>query len=126
MDAQVICEVHSIDYMLLPLGLPGYDGPTLEFRKLSVLYFILSPNMDYVPNFSQDGQNVYLCKNGCFYIHNFTLWPQWYFEVTSHFPFVQRQPSADELDTHDLRMIMLVLFMSLDQLPMLGDYGLTW
>ena len=105
MDAQVICEVHSMDYMLLPLGLPGYDGPTLEFRKLPVLYFVSSPNMDYVPNFSQVGQNVYLRKDGRFYTHDFTLWPQWYFEATSHFPFVRRRPCEDELDTHDLRMI---------------------
>ena len=75
MDVQVICEVHSMDYTLLPLGLPGYDGPALEFCKLPVLYFVLSPNMDYVPNFSQDGQNIYLRKNGRFYMHNFTLWP---------------------------------------------------
>ena len=105
MDAQVICELDSMDYTLLPLGLPAYDGPPLKFRKLPVLYFISSPNMDYIPDFSMDGQNVYLRKNSCFYMHDFTLWPQWYFKATKHFPFVRRRPSADELASHDLRMI---------------------
>ena len=92
-------------YTLLPLGLPSYDGPPLDFRKLPVLYFVSSPNMDYIPDFSLDAQNVYLRKNGRFYTHDFSLWPQWYFEATKHFPFVRRRPSADELATHNLRML---------------------
>ena len=61
--------------------------------------------MDYIPNFSLDAQNVYLRKNSCFYMHDFSLWPQWYFEATKHFPFIQRRLSADELATHDLHML---------------------
>ena len=56
-----------MNYTLLPLGLPSYDGPPLDFHKLPVLYFVSSLNMDYIPDFSLDAQNVYLRKNGHFY-----------------------------------------------------------
>ena len=77
-------------YKLAPLGFPAYEGPPLDFSKTPLEAFVSSPNMDYIPDFSLDEQYVYVCKNGWFYTHDYTLWPQWYFKATKHLPFVLR------------------------------------
>ncbi len=97
--------MNSTNYRLQPLGMPAYEGPPLDPIKLSVSYFISSPNMHYIPDFRINEKYVYIRKNGRFYTHDFTLWPQWYFEATKHFPLVQHRPPADKLATDDLRML---------------------
>lgn len=71
-DALAIAVLTVMNYKLAPLGFPPYNGPPLD---LSVEAFVSSPNMDYIPDFSINEQYVYVCKNGQFYTHDYTLWP---------------------------------------------------
>ena len=94
-----------MNYRLSALGLPPYEGPPLDLTKAPYQVFVSSPNMDYIPDFSLDDQYVFVRKNGRFYTHDYTLWPQWYFEATKHLPFILRRPPAESLATHKLRLI---------------------
>jgi len=42
--------------------------------------------------------------DGRFYTHDFTLWVQWYFLGTWHYPFVRRRPDEFDLETHPYRL----------------------
>ena len=104
-DALAIVELNSMNYRLSALGLPPYEGPPLDLTKAPYQVFVSSPNMDYIPDFSLDDQYIFVRKNGRFYTHDYTLWPQWYFEATKHLPFILRRPPAESLATHKLRLI---------------------
>jgi hypothetical protein len=57
--------------------------------------------MDYIPDFTCDHRDVWIREDGRYYVHDFTLHPQWYFEGTYYMPFVPRKPSAEELEGHE-------------------------
>jgi len=42
--------------------------------------------------------------DGRFYTHDLTLWVQWYFLGTWHYPFVRRRPDEFDLETHPYRL----------------------
>src|SRR6267143_636214 len=63
--------------------------------------FMTSPNMDFIPSISHDNNQVWIRQNGRYIVHDFTLYPQWYFEGTYYMPFVFRRPSVDALDAHE-------------------------
>jgi len=100
-----IAVLTLMKYKLAPLGFPSYEGPPLYFGQTPFEAFVSSPNMDYIPDFSLDEQYIYVRKNGWFYMHNYTLWPQWYFEATKHLPFILCRPPAESLAAHKLRLI---------------------
>jgi hypothetical protein len=63
--------------------------------------FITSPNIDFIPSNRYDNNNVWIRHNERYYIHDFTLYSQWYFEGTYYLPFVLRRPLAHTLDIHE-------------------------
>ena len=63
--------------------------------------FVTSPNVDFIPVLNFDDNNVWIRHNGRYYVHDFTLYPQWYFEGTYYLPFVLRRPPANTLDAHE-------------------------
>ena len=99
-----IAVLTLMKYKLAPLGFPSYEGPPLDFGQTPHEAFVSSPNMDYIPDFPSTN-STYVRKNGRFYMHDYTLWPQWYFEATKHLPFVLRRPPAESLAAHKLRLI---------------------
>ena len=105
-DALAIVELNSMNYKLLALGLPPYEGPPLNLTKAPYQVFMSSPNMDYIPDFSLNVQYVFIPKNSWFYTHDYTIWPQWYFKATKHLPFILHPPPAESLAMHKLRLIL--------------------
>ena len=105
-DALAICELDSMHYPLMSMGL---DQPILHPGDDTVLvpktFFLSSPNSSTLPNIAQDGQRVYIRTNGRFWTHDYTLWPHWYFPGTWYLCFVRRRPLDDELVHHSLHMI---------------------
>jgi len=63
--------------------------------------FMTSPNMDFIPSIIHNTNQVWIRQNGRYFVHDFTLYPQWYFEGTYYMPFVFRRPSVDALDAHE-------------------------
>jgi len=47
---------------------------------------------------------VVVRTDGRFYTHDLTLWVQWYFLGTWHYPFVRRRPDELDLETHPYRL----------------------
>ncbi len=91
-----------------------YRYPSMPFRALEGPAFLLdpdipqptnlfvtSPNMDFIPSIIHDTNQVWIRQNGRYFVHDFTLYPQWYFEATYYMPFVFRRPPHDVLDAHE-------------------------
>jgi hypothetical protein len=57
--------------------------------------------MDYIPDFTRDYLDVWIREDGRYFVHDFTLYPQWYFEGTYYMPFVTRRPSDEDLEGHE-------------------------
>ena len=87
-SAGVHRSIPPIDPSLVPLGL-----------------IITSPNMDYVPDFTRDHREVWIREDGRYFVHDFTLYPQWYFEGTYYMPFVTRKPSDEDLEGHEYALV---------------------
>ena len=65
-------------------------------------YFITSPNMESIPEICLDHRGVVRVRtDGRYYVHDFTVFPQWYFEGTYYLPFVWRRPNAEDLPSHE-------------------------
>jgi len=63
--------------------------------------FITLPNVDFIPSNRYDDNTVWIRCNGRYYVHDFMLYPQWYFEGTYYLPFVLRRPPAHALEIHE-------------------------
>jgi len=48
---------------------------------------------------------VVVCIDGWFYTHDITLWVQWYFLGTWHYPFIKRRPDEFDLENHPYRLV---------------------
>jgi hypothetical protein len=75
--------------------------PPLDRKLVPLGLFITTPNMDYIPDFTRDYRDVWIRQDGRYFVHDFTLYPQWYFEGTYYMPFVLRKPSAEDLEGHE-------------------------
>jgi hypothetical protein len=62
---------------------------------------VTSPNMDFIPALRYDLSDVWIRADGRYGVHDFTLYPQWYFEGTYYLPFIPRKPPADVLKDHE-------------------------
>lgn len=66
-------------------------------------YVITSPNMDWIPDLAQDNHQVWNRTDGRCFVHDFTLFPQWYFPGTYYLPFIRARPDEIELPNHPYR-----------------------
>ena len=57
--------------------------------------------MESIPEIRLDYGVVRVRKDGRYYVHDFTVFPQWYFEGTYYLPFVRRRPNAEDLPNHE-------------------------
>ena len=73
-------------------------------RERTTQHIVTSPNMDWIPDLTLDTSYVSIRQDGRFYVHDFTLWPQWYFAGTYYLPYVRRRPSDIELAGHPYRL----------------------
>lgn len=77
-------------------GVPGLEPTrtiilsTGEERRAQ--HIITTPNMRWLPNIGDTRQEVKTRDDGRYGDHDFTLWPQWYFDETRHFAFVPSKP----------------------------------
>ena len=90
----------EVDFLCLPSRALNRRIPPVDRRLVPEGLFITSPNIDYIPDFSCDFHDVWICQDGQYYVHDFTFYSQWYFEGTYYMPFVSRKPSAEELEGH--------------------------
>ncbi|KAJ3489909.1 hypothetical protein NLJ89_g11483 [Agrocybe chaxingu] len=100
-DSLVIAEVKTWSYPIRFIADPSAEDPSLRAQDT----FVSSPNMDFVPDFGKDGDTVYMRQNGCFYTHDFSLFPQWQYDSTFYLPFVCKRPSPEDLPNHPLHVI---------------------
>jgi hypothetical protein len=103
-DALVWAEIDAGFPTCVPFrtleGSGYYELNTVENPRPTDL-FITSPNMDFIPSIYHDRNQVWIRKNGRYYVHDFTLYPQWYFEGTYYMPFVFRRPPTEDLGAHE-------------------------
>ena len=90
----------EVDILCFPSGVLNRRIPPVDRRLVPDGLFITSLNMDYILDFSRDFCDVWICQDGRYYVHDFTLYPQWYFEGMYYMPFMSRKPSAEELEGH--------------------------
>ena len=82
-------------------GLPlGRRGVLDDGRRRPSRYIVTTPNMDWIPDLTLEPTLVRLCRDGRFYLNDFTLWPQWFFPGTYYMPYVRRRPNNNDLATH--------------------------
>jgi len=91
----------EVGVLCTPNGALHRNIPQIDQRLVPLGVIITSPNMDYIPDFSRDYRDVWIREDGRYYMHDFTLYPQWYFEGTYYMPFVTRKPSAEDLEGHE-------------------------
>lgn len=102
-DAFSLAEVPYPPYSLRDLGLaPAPLLPSGTFAPTKL--FITSPNADSIPDISRDSMVVHVRKDGRFYTHDFTLFPQHYFPNHPHLPFIRVKPSQSQ-PPHPLALI---------------------
>lgn len=79
-------------------GVPGLERARLvtldNDREILAKYIISTPNTSWLPDIAQTKQEVRTRVDGRYGDHDFTQWPQWYFEETRHLAFVPRKPSS--------------------------------
>ena len=82
-------------------GLPlCIRGALEDGRERPLQYIVTTPNMDWIPDLTLEPLFVHLRRDGHFYLHDFTLWPQWFFPGTYYMPYVRRRPDNNDLTTH--------------------------
>lgn len=59
-----------------------------------------TPNADHLPFIDLNHQSVISRRDGRWGPHDWTQWPQWYFEEYEHFPFIRRRPAAEKMADH--------------------------
>ncbi len=85
----------------LPLCIRGALGDSREFP---LQYIVTTPNMDWIPDLTLEPLFVHLHRDVHFYLHDYTLWPQWFFPGTYYMPYVRRRPDNNDLATHPYRL----------------------
>lgn len=60
--------------------------------------------MDWIPDLTQDNHSVWNRTDGRCFVHDFTLFPQWYFQGTYYLPFVRSRPDDTDLPGHSYRL----------------------
>ena len=78
------------------------QGNSVDQAPLNL--FVTTPNMHFIPSILHDNNQVWIRNNGRYYVHDFTLYPQWYFEGTYYIPFVFRRPAPEDLATHEFAL----------------------
>jgi len=73
--------------------------------------------MDYVPDFTHDRRDVWIAENGRYFVHDFTLYPQWYFEGTYYMPFVTRRPNDEDLEGHEYALAWYDIRLNFRSIP---------
>ena len=86
---------------MIPPGALNQIPPPVDPKLVPFGVFITSPNMDYVPDFTCKPREVWICRDGRYFVHDFTLYPQWYFQGTYYLPFILRKPCAEILKDHE-------------------------
>ncbi len=66
---------------------------------------ITTPNADYLPNVNLNHQIVICRRDGRWGPHDWTQWPQWYFDDYDHFPYILHRPAKENLAEHPLRRL---------------------
>lgn len=87
------------------MGIPQVSLPLNTAYKVPLTFFATTPNARTIPFFTQDTLETFIRKNGRFWTHDYSLWPQWYFPGTKHLAFVRRRPSDEDLVIHPLGLI---------------------
>jgi len=87
------------------MGIPQVSLPLNTAYKVPLTFFATTPNARTIPFFTQDMLETFIRKNGRFWTHDYSLWPQWYFPGTKHLAFVRRRPSDEDLVIHPLGLI---------------------
>ena len=72
-------KVHAL---CMPSVVLHQNIPPINPRHIPLGVIITSPNMDYILDFSHDYHDIWIQEDGCYYVHDFTLYPQWYFKGT--------------------------------------------
>jgi len=91
----------EVQGLCTPSGGVHRSIPPIDPRLVPLGLIITTPNMDYVPDFTHDRRDVWIAENGRYFVHDFTLYPQWYFEGTYYMPFVTRRPNDEDLKGHE-------------------------
>lgn len=102
-DALSLAEINRPPYSLQALGLAP-TPPLPEGVSPPTKIFISSPNISWILDISRDSQVTHIRKDGRFYTHDFTLFPQHYFADHPHLPFVRTKPAESD-PPHPLALI---------------------
>ena len=104
LDALSIAELHKLKYAIPQLQYDKFEefaNGTCRPTRL----IISSPNMPWVPDVAKDQLLIRVRLDGRFYTADFTLVPQLYFEGTYYMPYVLTKPPAEELASHEYRLL---------------------
>lgn len=108
-DALVITELTGKwDYIVPTLSSPA-SGTDANGHEYPTRLIVTSPNVDYIPDITKDGQNVRVRSNGRYGLADFSLSPQWYFEGTYYLPYMRKR--LENLENHELGKIWYDLKM---------------
>ncbi|PPQ86902.1 hypothetical protein CVT26_007917, partial [Gymnopilus dilepis] len=103
-DALVIAET-SLSYRVAGLQRDADTGLLPNGFAKPRFYFITSANMTWIPETMDDTTKVYVRKDGRYGTHDFTQWPQWFFEGTWYYPYVMRKPDEYDMPEHPYRLL---------------------